>query len=529
MNIKMTNQNKAALYYANELHWSVIPTKIENIEGKFVKKPLVIWGEFQDRIATTEEINDWFTKWPDAGVSVVTGKISNLLVLDVDKGGDISWLDIPKTVEEKSIGGGSHYFFKYPNEVINNSNSVIGNKLDIKGEGGLITVAPTQVNEFFKYEWINKPSETELADVPELLLEKIRTTTKESVDFDSIANGVGEGSRNHTAATFVGSLVCRIDPKLWEIAVWGALKDWNSHNSPPLQNYELRSVYESICTIELRRRKGEVDNTTLKIYEGEDRVILAEDKKNEIAEDAKKKPSFVAHTTISMLDECVDGFRKGQLIVLSGPPKHGKSSFCQTLTKHFTDDKIKCIWFSYELGYEELFDKFPMPNLDFYVPNYMESGNLDWIELRIIESKEKFGAEVVFIDHLDFLKDPKDYKMENISQNMSSYVGGIVRRVKSMARKHNVVIFLMCHIRKNQWTSKDLPASEELRDSGQIAQLADIVMMIMRKRAGRESEEIYDSNKATLGVVENRHNGKTKKIPLVLVGNEFMADTYYDN
>ena len=116
----------------------------------------------------------------------------------------------------------------------------------------------------------------------------------------------------------------------------------------------------------------------------------------------------------------------------------------------------------------------------------------------------------------------------NISQNMASYVGGIVQQVKILARKYDLIIFLMAHIRKNQWTAKDLPASEELRDSGQIAQLADIVLMIMRKRMKQGNDTVYDGNKAIVGVIENRHNGNTKKIPLILSNNEFLEDSFVE-
>src|SRR3990167_6545509 len=188
-------------------------------------------------------------------------------------------------------------------------------------------------------------------------------------------------------------------------------------------------------------------------YKGKDRVIYAEEKKAEIQIEKANRPPFYAQTGISSLDECVDGFRKGQLIIVSGPPKHGKTALCQTFTKRFTAQGLRCLWFSYELGYEELFEKFPMDVLDFYVPNYLESGNLEWIENRIIESKQKFKTEVVFIDHLDFLRDPDILK--GVSINLAAYIGGIIQKIKRTAIEQNVLIFLMTHIRKNEWKTED--------------------------------------------------------------------------
>src|SRR3990167_222922 len=264
--------------------------------------------------------------------------------------------------------------------------------------------------------------------------------------------------------------------------------------------------------------------TELKEYKGDDRIVWAEDKRLEIEEEKKLTPPFRAMSGLTSLDDCLQGFRKGQLIVVSGPPKHGKTAFCQTLTKHFIAKEHKVLWLPYELTYEEMFDKFPLEKMDFTIPNYMQSGNLDWVEKRIIESIQKHGTEIVFIDHLDFLRDPD--VMRGISLNFASYVGGIVQRIKSIAVQNKLIIFLMTHIRKNKWTSRDLPSSEELRDTGQIAQLADIVLMIMRKRAEKDAREIYEGTRATLGVMENRHNGKTPKIGLELFDKEFKEAFY---
>ncbi|UCG97888.1 MAG: bifunctional DNA primase/polymerase, partial [Burkholderiales bacterium] len=66
----------AALAYAAR-GWSPIPVEARG------KRPLVPWLEFQQRIATADEIDDWFRRWPDANVGLVTGRVSGLVVVDV--------------------------------------------------------------------------------------------------------------------------------------------------------------------------------------------------------------------------------------------------------------------------------------------------------------------------------------------------------------------------------------------------------------------------------------------------------------
>ena len=76
---------EAALGYLSR-GWSVIP-----IEPR-AKRPLTAWLEFQNRCASPREIDAWFASWPDANVGIVTGRVSGLVVIDVDArhGGEAS-------------------------------------------------------------------------------------------------------------------------------------------------------------------------------------------------------------------------------------------------------------------------------------------------------------------------------------------------------------------------------------------------------------------------------------------------------
>src|SRR4051812_16885759 len=63
----------------------------------------------------SSEIEEWFTRWPDSNLGVVTGRSSGLLVIDIDPGRDgdhtLAALEaehgkIPETAESISGGGG---------------------------------------------------------------------------------------------------------------------------------------------------------------------------------------------------------------------------------------------------------------------------------------------------------------------------------------------------------------------------------------------------------------------------------------
>ncbi len=86
------------------------------------KRPLVAWREFQQRAAGVAEIRRWFRHWPKANVGIVTGRISGLVVVDVDlcHGGPDSIAaaeaahgPLPPTIEAATGGGGRHLYYSY--------------------------------------------------------------------------------------------------------------------------------------------------------------------------------------------------------------------------------------------------------------------------------------------------------------------------------------------------------------------------------------------------------------------------------
>lgn len=67
----------AALAYHRH-GWAVIPAAERG------KRPIVRWQIYQDGMPGEKAVRDWFARWPNANLSVVTGTISGIVVLDVD-------------------------------------------------------------------------------------------------------------------------------------------------------------------------------------------------------------------------------------------------------------------------------------------------------------------------------------------------------------------------------------------------------------------------------------------------------------
>jgi len=235
---------KYALLYL-KLGFSPIPT------GKN-KIPTIKWEEFQQRKATAEEIHEWANKFPDSNIGIVTGAISDIVVVDVEAGGDTK--NLPPTVVSKTGGGGYHFYYKHPNKPVKNAVR-IREKTDIRADGGYV-VAPYSIHSSGNsYEWIVSPEDADFAELPQWVLDEAGESKTKTDWKEFLSKEQSNGTRNMTAAQLAGKLLYHLPPELWEISGWSTLKEWNTtNNNPPLSEAELRTVWESINKSEIQKR-----------------------------------------------------------------------------------------------------------------------------------------------------------------------------------------------------------------------------------------------------------------------------------
>lgn len=165
--------SQAARYVS--LGWSIIP-----VDGTTKKPVIATWREFAERRASEQEIDSWSRRFPKAGIAVICGPVSGLLVLDAD--GDEGSTEarrrgLPKTPMVQTPGGGLHVYFKEPRELrgmFRNSCKVgDSKKLDVRGQASYVVAPVTKRSDGRRYEWIEKAT-TKLADPPAWFLELLR-------------------------------------------------------------------------------------------------------------------------------------------------------------------------------------------------------------------------------------------------------------------------------------------------------------------------------------------------------------------
>lgn len=175
-------------------------------------------------------------------------------------------------------------------------------------------------------------------------------------------------------------------------------------------------------------------------YEGDDAVISSA----EMKEFLDNHPQNVVHfkSGIPTLDSLMDGFEGGELIVVSGMTKMGKSLICQNITKNIAERDIKSLWFSYEMPVRQFLQRFGDNPPVFYLPKKLKGRADVWLRERMYEAKLKYGIKAVFIDHLHFLVDMIQMRSPSLE------IGAIVRKLKRTAMELNIVIFLIAHTGK---------------------------------------------------------------------------------
>lgn len=246
----------AALWYLSQ-GYSCVPVKRD-------KTPLVKWQEYQKKHPTEAEIELWWNTWPDASIAVITGKVSNLTVVDWDNKGQempSGWDYDTPTVQ--SGGGGKHWWFTYQDGVNNKARFLP--YFDIRSEGGYIIAPPSLHASGKTYEWIKPLGPTEVQRLPASILKDIEKSDGKDESFKKDWNkllneGSSSGSRNNDATAVCGKLLLRYTEPEWETEAWPLLQSWNSEKAkPPLPANELKVIFDSIAGKERKRREKKQD------------------------------------------------------------------------------------------------------------------------------------------------------------------------------------------------------------------------------------------------------------------------------
>ncbi len=286
-----SNPLEWALYYL-ALGLCVIPLHGITPDGKCTcgksdcpnpgKHPRILWKEFMERLPTTEEVRGWWGQWPNSNIGILTGKISDWILVDVDGEKGIFTLRekkfalSPEIPHAQTGGGGYHWLYGYPGFPCRNFAGKIGHtilpKVDFRGDGGLFVAPPSMHASGQKYQWIVGIEEGKKLPPPEWLADLIkgqdgekkekpqrkpqRSAQEDSAWVTELLLGVDEGGRNVACTRLAGYYLRKLRGD--KAIVLTILDAWDLRNKPPMGAEAVEKIVGSISGRQGKDELGEV-------------------------------------------------------------------------------------------------------------------------------------------------------------------------------------------------------------------------------------------------------------------------------
>jgi putative DNA primase/helicase len=208
------------------------------------------WGNAAS--AVESQIREWWKRWPDASIGMLTGYLTGRLVIDSDPRhhGDKSLGimeelhgPLPDTLEVRTGGGGRHLYFQLRGLNIHNSAGDLAPGVDVRGVGGYVVLPPSPHPSGNRYEWVN---ENPISDLPEWL-EKWLLELKPAPSLGT--NGAGKkiatGKRNNWLTKRAGGYRRHGDTP--EVIFQKLMMDNAERCEPPMSEREVRTIANSVA------------------------------------------------------------------------------------------------------------------------------------------------------------------------------------------------------------------------------------------------------------------------------------------
>ena len=246
------------------------------------------------------------------------------------------------------------------------------------------------------------------------------------------------------------------------------------------------------------------------------------------------------------LDTATGGLEPGDLVILAARPSIGKTAFAVNIADHVAKEKKSVAFFSLEMparqiGLRILSSRTRIPVSEMR-GGELSSDYLDriassmagvhdqrlmiddkpavtvaYIRSKARQLKRKHGLDLIVIDYIGLMTGRGD--------NRTQELGAISRGLKALAKELQTPVIALAQLNRGlEQRSDKRPMLSDLRDSGEIEQDADIVLMLHR-------DEYYDNNSQMKGVAEclirKQRNGALGDVLLTYRGEIMRFENYF--
>lgn len=245
-----SSQFKAAAGHMLASGMSVLPL------GGRSKSPIVDWQEYQSRTATQAEVDTWSKNNLDLNIAVVTGRISNLTVIDIDgpEGeASLAGIILPETYTVLT-GKGRHLYYRYTDNPLIHTCANLLPKVDIRSDGGYVVGEHSTHPDGGSYMPVG--AFAHIAPFPESFIEYVRAnkavsdvggrTGKRAAPIDSAA-------RNSSLTSLAGTLR---EKRIPDEAIRTMVSIANDAFPEPLADSEVRTILNSVLKYDTNEQES---------------------------------------------------------------------------------------------------------------------------------------------------------------------------------------------------------------------------------------------------------------------------------
>ena len=208
------------------------------------KLPWGVWKDYQQMPMSHKELMEHFTRYPTSNLALVTGKLSGVIVLDIDSNDALEFAKKKGLVKTPTVitSRGYQMYFKYRNGVRNFQKKANLKDIDLRAEGGYVVLPPSIHPSGKRYEWYKGRSldDLPLADLPDWVFAE---DNSEKQPVSDLIHGVGVGERNNSLARVAGKLIG--SGLALDECIQMSL-GWNKQNNPPMSEEEVKRTVKNI-------------------------------------------------------------------------------------------------------------------------------------------------------------------------------------------------------------------------------------------------------------------------------------------
>lgn len=524
-------------YGYRQLGWNVIPLYDHSKNPSHVK-----WKEYQERMATDEEIEGWFNDDKVTGLGVITGRLSGIVVVDEDsyKANGMKFEFVsPRIAQTARLG--KHHYFRYT-EPIKTSGFRQGINIEIKSDGGFIVLPPSRVivtpqlgeTGAGEYKWLKKCKIENLPTVTEAQLLPYRGSLSKTgaVELHELVNAP-YGTQHNNLRTIALATFNRFGENEWDIASDFVRHVAQQFDPPhPSQRIEkmIKDVQDFIRINPKDAHQEEAKATKKKYWQPATTNELVQERIRD-RQLEKEAPS----TGWPELDNLIKGFIPGHIYTLTGDTNVGKTTIAANFTEALREQGKKVLYIALEpdvnlveyLASVRRHKAFPditddelqvIGRGDDYVKIFRGKDVQTVGDLIEAIEKMKEHFDLVIIDHIGyFIQTERDWIQQQ---------SNVVKQLALLAKEQKTAIMMIAHLRKpaskqrkpndmgNEEKYEWVPTHNDISGSAAFKQDSTEVLIAIRKYKPTDEFNIEFTDKGALLVTKTKV-GPNGSVPLV--------------